>query len=273
MQAIDNIHAIADRFDAIVFDQWGVLHNGNTPYPHAVATIRDLQVRGVRMAVLSNSGKRADVNRDRITTIGFPDTAFEQIMTSGEALWLDMRQGAFADITSLHPITAAQGDAEKWRGDLDLHFTDGPGADAVLLMGLPDDADHTATRALLDRARSGGKTLLCSNPDRSSPRAGGKTVVSPGSLAHDYADAGGRVIFYGKPHQPVFAALARAMNLTDPSRILMVGDSPEHDIAGASAAGWKSLFIQAGLHAAHDGPLEDLFGNAPAPDFTLSELR
>ena len=34
-----------------------------------------------------------------------------------------------------------------------------------------------------------------------------------------------------------------------PGRYLMVGDSLEHDIAGAQTAGWDSLLIQGGLYA------------------------
>jgi ribonucleotide monophosphatase NagD (HAD superfamily) len=39
----------------------------------------------------------------------------------------------------------------------------------------------------------------------------------------------------------------------DPSRVLMVGDSIEHDVAGANAAGIHSLFVAGGIHAAEVG--------------------
>ena len=273
MQPIDSIHQIADGFDAIVFDQWGVLHNGSAPYAGAVDAVHTLSAKGVRMAVLSNSGKRAEINQNRITSMGFAADAFEQVMTSGEALWQDMEHGALQGISSFYPITAAPQDAENWRGTLPVTFVDAEQADAILLMGLPDDADHSAVLTLLTRARTVGKRLICSNPDKASPRVGGKTVQSPGALAHAYADAGGDVVFYGKPYPAVFSALAHAMTLTTPARILMVGDSPEHDIAGAQSVHWKSLFIQGGLHAGHDGPADDLFTAVPPADFILPELR
>ena len=50
----------------------------------------------------------------------------------------------------------------------------------------------------------------------------------------------------------------------------MVGDSPEHDIAGAHAAGWDSLFIHGGLHA---GKHEALFTDGTEPTYSLPELR
>lgn len=263
---IASILHIAGQFDAIVFDQWGVLHNGSTPYPFAVEAIERLAKAGIPLGVLSNSGKRADLNAVRITGMGFPEV-FAHVMTSGEALWQDVATGVLPYRRML-PITGAPGDAEYWRGDLALEFTETLNdADAILLMGLPDQDDHSDTTAILDRARENGMPLICSNPDRASPREGG-TVISPGALAHAYADAGGDVTFYGKPHRAVFTALERALGTR---KILMVGDSPEHDIAGAQGARWASLFIAGGLHADHS--VAQIFAGHPLPDFILPTLR
>ena len=42
--------------------------------------------------------------------------------------------------------------------------------------------------------------------------------------------------------------MALADEAADPRRILAIGDSLLHDIAGASAAGFDSLFITDGIH-------------------------
>lgn len=271
MPALDSLLSVAARYDAIVFDQWGVLHDGSTAYPEAVATVAELAARGQRMAVLSNSGKRAEINRARIAGMGFDGDSFEVVMTSGEALWRDMQSAALSHLRTLLPVTAAEGDAQTWAEDLCVQFTqDLAEADGVLLMGLPDGADHSETRGMMEAARARGLPLICSNPDRASPRAGGVTVISPGALAHEYQDAGGDVTFYGKPHLPIFTALQSALGISDPTRILMVGDSPEHDIAGAHGAGWHALFIAGGLHAA---ATEDLFSSVAPPHYILPTLR
>ncbi|EBA13998.1 TIGR01459 family HAD-type hydrolase [Roseobacter sp. CCS2] len=269
MQPIDSILAVADQYDAIVFDQWGVLHNGTSPYPDAVITIDAL--KGKTLAVLSNSGKRAAVNADRITGMGFAPDAFGVVMTSGEALHIEFKGGRLRDIKTLLPITAAAGDAAKWAGSLSVTFTDTVDqADAVLLMGLPDATDHPKQQAILDRARALNLPLICSNPDRASPRAHGKTVQSPGALAHAYADAGGKVMFYGKPHKAIFDVLSNTLQITEPKRVLMVGDSPEHDIAGAQTVGWDSLFIAGGLHA---DAAHDVFAGKTTATYTIPTLR
>jgi putative hydrolase of the HAD superfamily len=47
---------------------------------------------------------------------------------------------------------------------------------------------------------------------------------------------------FGKPHAEYFQFIARSLNLP-PERILMVGDDPEKDIAGARAAGWNTVLL------------------------------
>lgn len=272
MQCLESIQSVADHYDVIVFDQFGVLHDGTAPYPHALAAVAGLEGAACSLAVLSNSGKSADLNHRRITDMGFAPDAFDAVMTSGEALRIDMAQGALRAINSIYAIEAAKGDAQTWAGDLTVDFTSDPAAaDAILLMGLADGENHIAERAVLKAARKADKLLICSNPDRAAPRAYGRLVESPGALAHEYADAGGRVLFYGKPHLPIFEALHAQLHHPEPHRILMVGDSPEHDIAGTRTAGWDSLFISGGLHS--DSDPTTLFAPNALPTYTQQTLR
>jgi HAD superfamily hydrolase (TIGR01459 family) len=244
-QRIETLQTVASSYDAIVFDQWGVLHNGSTPYPGAIDCLRHLAHSGLRLAVLSNSGKRAAPNADRIAAMGFEHSLFEFVMTSGEALYTDVSAGLLSE-RRLYPIERSPGDAGLWANGLDLELTDSlDEAEAILLMGLPDGSELESFQGVLSDAFERELPMFCTNPDRSSPRSGG-LVVSPGALAFAYADMGGRVRFYGKPHRPVFSALETVLG-TD--RLLMIGDSLEHDIAGAQRAGWDSLLIEGGLYA------------------------
>lgn len=276
-QVIESLSEIAGRFDAIVLDQWGVLHDGTTPYPKAIVALEGLSTR---LAVLSNSGKRSAPNAARIAEMGFPESLFDVVMTSGEALWQDIATGRVAHRV-LCPITRGAGDAEAWAEGLSVTLTDdAASADAILLMGLPDE-DPDAAQVIMAAARANGTPVLCTNPDRASPRAGGETVVSPGALAHAYAEDGGVVQFYGKPHLPVFEAVASALEVA-PNRLLMVGDSLEHDILGGHRAGWATLFIRGGLHASAFSDTENVTqtivrladaDHAPMPTYTLDQLR
>jgi len=272
--AIETLEAIAPDYDVIVFDQWGVLHDGSAPYPDAVRALERLQTPA---AVLSNSGKRAAPNADRIAGMGFARSCFAHVMTSGEALWQDVAKGAIA-ARRFHPVERSAGDAEHWAQGLGIDCAAPEAeAEAILLMGLPDGTDMSDWQAALDRWRARGLPLYCSNPDRMSPRAGG-LVLSPGALAFRYREMGGDVTFYGKPHVPVFRALEAVLGS---GRYLMVGDSLEHDIAGAQAAGWDSLLIQGGLYAERfaSGDAAHVLGDLVAekhcapPTYRLEGLR
>ena len=275
---LDSLLEVASDFDAIVLDQWGVLHDGTAPYPNAVDALTTLHAKGTRLAVLSNSGKRSAPNAKRIYDVGFPEGIFELVMTSGEALWRDVSNGTIKE-TLFFPIERAQGDAEHWAKGLEIDLSASPeDAEAFLLMGLPDGQSVVEWAPILSLALAHEKTVYCSNPDRASPRKGGYTVVSPGALAHAHSDEGGLVEFYGKPHRPVFTALELALGTEN---LLMVGDSLEHDIAGAHEAGWATALIQNGLYAA-DFSVGDQSvtlarlakeKSAPMPNFRLEWLQ
>ena len=191
--------------------------------------------------------------------MGFDPAMFKQVMTSGEALWQDIKSSQITE-TSFYVIERANGDAQSWAEGLDITLTSIECAEAVLLMGLADDADKESLQPVMDLALESELPVYCSNPDRVSPRAEG-LVMSPGALAHTHQERGGRVVFYGKPHRAVFDALQTELSA---ERLLMVGDSLEHDICGAHAAGWDSVFVTEGIYARE-------FANAPF-DETLSRL-
>ena len=290
MRRLSGLAGVAGDYDAVVLDQWGVLHDGAAPYPGAVEAV-DRLAGVTRLAVLSNSGKRAAPNRERIRRIGLPDRA-EVVMTSGEALWRDVRDG-IAPMAAPFVLAARPGDVAAWAEGLPVAPARDPEeADAVVLMGVPEPepgahasggaartAGASAAEALAAALRR-GLTVHCSNPDRASPRAGGRVVPSPGALAADHEAAGGAVRWYGKPHRPVFEALRRALELPEAARILMVGDSPEHDVAGAKAAGWDAALVAGGLHARRlaGGGARAVRAlcaeeGAPEPDLVLPSLR
>ena len=277
-QILDRISQVASNYDAIVLDQYGVLHNGTSPYTGAIECLTNLAYSGSRLAVLSNSGKRSASNAARISSMGFADSLFDVIMTSGEALWHDILTGTIIE-RRFFPVESRPDDAIKWAQGLDIQFEDSVNtAEAVLLMGLPDGHSTSQWQDMLDKAWSAKLPIYCSNPDLLSPRAGAQLVTSPGALAHAYAKRGGRVVFYGKPHRVIFEGLQQTLGA---KRLLMVGDSLKHDIAGGQAAGWDTLLVQGGLYAAefqhrdHDTVLRQLVAKTGCqpPTYSINTLK
>ena len=285
---LNSVSEILEEFDVAVLDQYGVLHNGVEAYPDADNAIRILADASIPMVVVSNSGKRADLNRRRIASRGLTVDRITSVVTSGETLWEDFAQGTALEGPGpwrVFSVNGAAGDAEAWRAELTnlLFVPDVADADAVALMGLPDGDSFDEFKPLLQAAYQRKLPLICSNPDRRSPDPG-QFVRSPGNVAAMYEEMGGTVLWYGKPYPRIYEAVRDQFQAIPPDRFLMVGDSVEHDVQGAQNAGFKSLFVRNGIHATDFNgtghtdtadvinSLSSQFGVRP-PDYSIAEFR
>ena len=248
---IDALSAIADRFDHVLLDQWGTLHEGNAVFPAARDCMAKLKAAGKHVLVLSNSGKRAHSNEARLEKLGLPPADYDGILTSGEVTWSGLRANArepFADLGRSCFLITRGGDHSIMDG-LDLTVVDDvQDADFILLGGLDDRvAEPRHWRDCLTSAAALGLPMLCANPDLTMFSAKG-LIPAPGALARFYEALGGDVRYVGKPHAPIFEAALERLGNPDPKRVLMAGDSLDHDIAGAKAAGMLTLFLTSGVH-------------------------
>ncbi|GIL93699.1 hypothetical protein Vretimale_20 [Volvox reticuliferus] len=108
----------------------------------------------------------------------------------------------------------------------------------ALLRGAAEEAVRTGTAP---------PPLVVANPDVVTVD-GDDLVDMPGSLAAAYSSAGGPVVLMGKPSPLIYSACGEILGLA-PAEMLAVGDSLEHDVAGALSAGVDSLFVAGGIHA------------------------
>ncbi|GLH79971.1 haloacid dehalogenase [Bradyrhizobium sp. SSBR45G] len=248
---IGGLSAIADRFDHVLLDQWGTLHDGRNVFPAAQDCVVRLGEAGKHILVLSNSGKRAGPNAERLGRLGLPRSAYDGILTSGEVTWTGLRdrtRAPFTDCGNACFLITRGGDCSLVDG-LDLVIvTDTRDADFILLGGLDDNlAEPDLWRDQFTRAAARRVPMICANPDLMMFGATG-LVPAPGTLARAYEWLGGAVTFVGKPHQPIFAAALTLLGNPDPHRVLMIGDSLDHDVAGARAAGLQTLLLADGVH-------------------------
>ncbi|GFH07390.1 uncharacterized protein HaLaN_02182 [Haematococcus lacustris] len=101
--------------------------------------------------------------------------------------------------------------------------------------------------AEVGRARGAPLPMVVANPDLVTVDGSALTTM-PGTLAAMYSKLGGEVQLMGKPSPLIYQACLEELGL-EPAQVLAVGDSLEHDIRGAAAAGIHSLFIGGGIHA------------------------
>jgi HAD superfamily hydrolase (TIGR01459 family) len=251
---IQGLREVVHDYDALLLDQWGVLHGGIEPYPGVLETLAALRAAGKPVAVLSNAPRRSGHAEGRLRQIGIPADAYEMLVTSG-----DSAHAALAARDD--PAHAALGRAYLFLGPgWDTGLVDGldyrrvkevADADFLLAVGLFDEADPIERyQALFAAAAARDLMMVCVNPDLVIHRQSGVAAPCAGWLAQHYKDAhGGRVIFHGKPDPAIFRRAAQALGQGKDARILVVGDSLTTDIKGAVAAGYDSLLVTRGIHA------------------------
>lgn len=271
-RTLSGLTDVAGNYDAFFIDQFGVLHDGTRPYPGAVATLEALSAAGKRVILLSNSGKRSAPNAARLARLGFGDALYDTVLTSGEVGWSILsEEGALQRCL----LIARDGDTSAIDG-LPLAATDDAGAcDVVLIAGSEADSRSLESyRALLAPAAARGVPAYCTNPDVQMLTPDGLRFGA-GQIAELYEELGGTVTWIGKPHPAIYAAAQALLPAVQPERVLCIGDSIDHDIAGAARAGLDSCLIAGGILADTDpDEFDALFAQADAaPDFILSEIR
>jgi HAD superfamily hydrolase (TIGR01459 family) len=249
--AITGLGAIADRFDHVLLDQWGTLHEGRAILPAAYDCVAKLRHAGKRVLALSNSGKRADDNQKRLAALGLPREAYDGVLSSGEVAWTGLRardREPFKNLGQACFLITRGHDRSIVHG-LDLGIVgDVRDADFILLGGLDDAAAQPDQwRDCLSAAAMRKVPMLCANPDLVMFGAKG-LIPAPGALAAVYQSLGGTVRFVGKPHAPIFDAALARLGHPEPKRVLVVGDSLAHDIAGGRAAKMLTVLIRSGVH-------------------------
>jgi HAD superfamily hydrolase (TIGR01459 family) len=253
---LTGLSGIADAYDVILCDVWGVLHDGSKAHPgagDALIRFRDLPAAGrPRRVVLVSNAPRPGAGVQRILDrLGVPREAYDAIVTSGDLTRALVAEQPGIRLYHLGP----ERDSGIFQG-LDVALAGPEEADLVLNTGLFDDRTETAEdyRETLATLRARAVPMICANPDL-VVEFDGRLIPCAGLLAAAYEEIGGSVVYAGKPHRPVYeAALARAGELDglpppDRARVLAVGDAIRTDVAGARGVGIASLFVARGIHA------------------------
>ncbi len=248
----EGISEISDSYTGIILDQWGVIHDGEAPYEGVIDALTNLKKRNKQIILLSNSGKRAEPNAERLREMGFDTALFDHIVTSGEMTWTGLRmqtEGIFKGLGKRCLLFSRGGDRSIVEG-LDVEIVDSAtDADFILVSGsdAPEKTLADYEPDLKIGVRKGIK-LLCANPDTKAIM-GSKTLLGPGQIAKRYIDFGGVAHFIGKPHQPIFQYALSLFKNVLPSGVVVIGDSLSHDILGGLNSSLDTCLVGTGLHA------------------------
>ncbi|HBR69843.1 MAG TPA: TIGR01459 family HAD-type hydrolase [Rhodospirillaceae bacterium] len=247
------ISDISDSYMGFIIDQWGVLHNGEKPYDGVIECLKELRNRHKFIIVLSNSGKRAQTNIERLEEIGISRKLYDVLLTSGEMAWQGIKNQDdkyFEGLGNKCFLISRGGDRSIVEG-LDVEVVKDIKKASFLLISGADAPDMTIKdyEAILKEGARRSLKAICANPDSLGVMGGGN-IMGPGTLARRYQDYGGVVYYIGKPHQPIFNHCIKLLQEKNiyPGQTVVVGDTMAHDILGGDLANMDTCLVRSGLH-------------------------
>jgi HAD superfamily hydrolase (TIGR01459 family) len=247
---IEHFSDLADRYDVLLCDVWGVIHNGRESFPAACAALARFKAERGPVILISNAPRPASAVRAQLADLKVPDAAWSDFITSGDATRVLLAERAPGPAWAIGPDR----DAPLYEG-LGLAFASGPqDARFIACTGPFDDERETPEdyRAAFEVAIGRELTMICANPDIVVQR-GDKLIYCGGALAQLYEQMGGEVLMAGKPHAPLYRlcldrASERLGRAVDPARVLCIGDGVATDVLGGARQGLDVLFVASGIH-------------------------
>src|ERR1700722_6721894 len=268
----ERLRDLVDGVDVLLSDIWGVVHNGLVAFPEACEALRNFRSDGGPVILIPNAPRPADSVQRQLRKLDVADETYDAIVSSG-----DLTRNFVAGHSGQKMFwVGPERDNSIYRG-LDPLLAPLHEADYIVCTGLFDDETESAEnyRAMMQQARERKLTLICANPDIVVER-GDRLIYCAGAIAELYRELGGEVIFYGKPHRPIYQrammlAAERRGQTTPLSRVLAIGDSVRTDLAGAHGFGIDCLFVTRGIHAddfegidqLDPASVKELFGHPP----------
>jgi HAD superfamily hydrolase (TIGR01459 family) len=255
IRQIAGLSEISDRYDVILCDIWGVLHNGVASFAQASEALVSFRRRGGAVILISNAPRPSPPVARQVLKLGVSPDAFDGVVTSGDVTIGLMEQqggdrvlhiGPERDLTLLDAVADANGARPSLVSLEDAQY--------ALCTGLRNDETETLEdyepelRAMAIRDMA----MICANPDIVIHR-GDALIYCAGALARRYEEFGGSVVYAGKPYALIYdQALSLAEHIRGEPigkpRVLAIGDGMRTDVTGAARAGLDVLFVTGGIH-------------------------
>lgn len=241
---------------AVLLDLSGVVYDGDTPVPGAVAAIGRLREAGLPVRFVSNTTRspHAAISA-KLASLGI-EVGDDELLTPARAAVDWLRAHHRSPHLLVHPALEAE-----------FAGLEGGSGRAVVVGDAGEAFDYArlnrAFRELVD-----GAELVALATNRSFKDADGRLSLDAGAFvtALEFA-SGGHAMVLGKPSRDFF--LAAVAGLGCPlGQAVMVGDDAESDVAGALDAGLgAALLVRTGKYRAYD---ETRF--EPAPTAVVDDL-
>ena len=84
MKKISSFKNVVNHYDYFLFDQWGVLHNGNKKFLEAEKCLEFLKLKNKKIILISNSANPSLQSEANLKRLGYSEELFDYCVTSGQ---------------------------------------------------------------------------------------------------------------------------------------------------------------------------------------------
>lgn len=246
-QRVSGIRELISKFDAFVFDAYGVLNRGHQAIVGAAQQFANVVATGKPVVVLTNdaSGNREAVLAKHAAR-GF-DLAKPEVIAGIDVL--PSRLPALSDAASFGYLgPSPRPHVKKLQQLADMSAPECALDELGGFVLLEHPCWNAQLQAgLINSLQEHPRPVLVGNPDITAP-VGDRFSVEPGYLALQLAlRAGVKPQLLGKLSTDVYGLVTAALKDIEPGRILAVGDTLHTDILGARQAGFATLLVGSGI--------------------------
>ncbi len=270
-----NMEKLYEKYDTFLIDMYGVLWDGRDFFDGALLLLNKMRVSGKKIIILSNTTLTATKCCERYLSRGMiAGIHFDKFISSGEVLkntitkCFGNEQTYFAAFSCADDIFKGIGfrcvqSIEQsdfvFVGNINCHapyFADSLedkngksiAVEELTSLDYRDIANFDEITSFIDLCLKYKKTLVISNSDLFAIEAwksGARPIICPGYIGALYENAGGKVMYFGKPYPIIFDYAKQFVSPNE--KVAMIGDTPWTDILGGNVARIDTILTLSGV--------------------------
>ncbi|MEM8665722.1 MAG: TIGR01459 family HAD-type hydrolase, partial [Pseudomonadota bacterium] len=100
---LDGLSSIADDYDAILCDVWGVVHNGAEAHPDALDALQRFRAQDKPVVLLTNAPRPHGPIIKQLDQLGASSAAYDAVVSSGDAVRAHLIEEGYSRVYHLGP--------------------------------------------------------------------------------------------------------------------------------------------------------------------------
>lgn len=250
---LTNWERISTNYDTFFVDMVGVIYDGINPFPKAIEALNNIK-NSKNLIFISNTPRPSELSIERLKTFNIKRDY--KIITSGDFSRHILKMNNYKNLIYYHWGMERNSDLLE---NLEIKLTkDINQADCVLLsVFLEEEEMKEKYNDLIELIVKKNIPVYCTNPDKKA-LFGNSTRICAGYFADIISQKGGNIHFWGKPNKDIFCYAQEIYPdfVSQKSKCIMIGDTIETDIKGATRFGIDSLLVLTGISAMEKTPYD-----------------